>query len=176
MTKRDKALKFLQEAFDPFGSNRGKVLLDIMPEAIVQAIEIMTAKPKRGEHTDGSMLWDYYERLYVAKYRFKPKRNSTTNNQAKQLVVRLGLEDAKAVVEFYLRQTNAFYVQKMHLIGHCLHDAEALFAQMSRGGAVTRKGAEKIESAGATLDASRSYLNRKYAERPGQTTQEEEPS
>lgn len=146
-------------------------------EGVVAAFEQMTAKkPKKGQ-SDGARVWDVYEAEYVRKYGFAPPRNAVSNNQCAQLVHRLGFDDAVKVVQFYLTRTDSYYMRTMHQIGVCLKDSGPLFAQMKAGRTLSRKAADKIESAGATLDASSSYLNRKYngSEKGPKEDEDEQP-
>lgn len=137
---------------------------DELAHAIVEAIEIMVAKPKKGETTEGSRVWAAYEQAMLARHGIQPKRNKTTNNQAKQLVERLGVDDAIAVVQFYVAHNNAYYVRNVHPFGICLKDAEALFGQMEKGETLTQRAAQKLETGSATLSASKSYLAQKYGQ------------
>lgn len=142
--------------------------------AIVQAIEILTEPQtkRKNAKSDGSLVWEAYEAAIGARHGFRPQRNATVNNQACQLVARLGLENAIAVVQFYVVQNDAFYLRNMHPLGFCLKDCEALFGRWKTGKSLTRKAADKIESAAATLGASSTYLTKKYGQpnTPGEET------
>jgi len=60
------------------------------------------------------------------------------NSQIKQLVQRLGVEDAIRVVEFYLSHNDSLYLKTSHNIGLCLQNAENLFSEMKRGVQITQ--------------------------------------
>lgn len=172
-SKREQAIEVIAEALRQSGvcpEPPGLELDDTNPEvdalatAIVEAMEIMFGKSKKGEKSDGAQVWDAYAEAYKKRYGFEPKRNATTNNQCAQLVSRLGLEDAKHVVTYYLQQTDAFYVRSMHQVGHCLKDSGSLYSRWKNGGGFTRRAADKIERTGSTIAASNDYLARKHGQ------------
>lgn len=84
------------------------------------------------------------------------------NGQASHLIKRLGEERAVKVVEFYLKENNSFYVQKLHPLGLCIQDAESLWTRYQTGIRMTSTKARQIEKTGAGLDASFNYLRRKH--------------
>lgn len=134
-----------------------------------EAIAKATSRYKSTEDKPaGSQLWEAYVESYVLKYKVEPVRNATTNNQAMQIVRRIGLEPAIELVKFYLTQTDAFYLRSMHQLGLCLKDCEMLSVRMRSGKNITKRTADKIESAGATIGASSNYLNRKYGVNPNE--------
>ena len=83
-----------------------------------------------------SATWQVFYAGYVKRYKVEPVKNKKINSQIKMLVERLG-KDAPDVVGFYLTHPKAYYVSRMHDIGCCLSDAEALRTQWLRGKAVT---------------------------------------
>lgn len=87
-----------------------------------------------------SKIWQAYSQAYHLRYKVEPTRNDRTNSQISSLRQRLGV-DALEIVKFYLRHNDKYYIQKLHPIGLCLHDAEALATQWKRGQAVTEADA-----------------------------------
>lgn len=98
-------------------------------------------KPPSG----GSMVWAAYVRAYQAAYSQEPARNAKQNAHCSQLVARLGLDDAIAVVGFYLTHRKAWYVQSVHQLEYCVKDAEALRTQMLGGRQMTAADARHID-------------------------------
>lgn len=143
---------------------------------ITEAIDIMVGKKKTKdeEKTQGAQVWDAYAEAYKKRWQVEPVRNATTNNQAKQLVARVGFEPAIELVRFYMIQTDAFYVRSMHQLGICLKDCEMLYTRLRSGQNITKRAAEKIETAGATIGASSSYLSRKYGPPQSETPKGED--
>lgn len=130
--------------------------------AIAEAIEIMIGPKKKGEKTEGGLVWERYEQLIIVRHGIRPLRNAMVNNQCSQLVARVGLETALALLEFYVKHPGGYYFAKKHPIGLCLKDAETLYAEMLSGKITTKQQAQRHESAAATLNASQQYLSRKH--------------
>ncbi len=84
-----------------------------------------------------SKIWETYRLNYRRRYGVEPVRNAKTNSHIKALVTRLGEEDAKKVVEFFMDHNEGFYLKRTHDIGLCLKDAESLRTQMLRNKPVT---------------------------------------
>ena len=93
-------------------------------------------KPKN-DTSQNKEVWSAYETAYFNRYAVTPKKNAKVNSQVKQLVERLGVDDAKKVVEFYLTHKSPYYIRNTHSLGPCLKDCETLFTQMKRGVAIT---------------------------------------
>lgn len=93
----------------------------------------------------GSEVWNAYAHAYEARYRSKPKRNAKVNSLCKQLVIRLGKEDAIKVVEFYLTHNKSYYLQKVHALDPCVADCEGLHTQMVHNHRVTTGNARQEE-------------------------------
>jgi hypothetical protein len=172
-SNRQKAVEALELAIPqafPMASSDGANALAV---AIADAIELMAGKAKRqaGEETPGTKVWNAYTEAFARRYRdAKPltdaDRNAETNTHCARLAGRLGVERAVAVVEFYLAQNDAFYVRARHPLELLVRDTHQLKINMELGGSITRKAADKIETAGASLNASAAYLRRKHGEQP----------
>lgn len=91
-----------------------------------------------------SLTWTAYSKAYELRYKAKPVRNAKANSLVKQIVQRLG-EEAPEVVEFYLTHNKTYYVSKLHDLGLCLADAEALRTQWFHGRAVTNADIKNFE-------------------------------
>ncbi len=89
-------------------------------------------------------IWEQYKESYLDRYRVEPVRNAKVNTNISQIAKRLGPE-AIDVVRFYLTHDKTFYVGKMHDIGLCLADAEALRTQWLKGKAVTNTDLKNFE-------------------------------
>lgn len=85
-------------------------------------------------------IWKAYSDSYFTRYGTEPVRNAKVNGQVAQLAKRLGSE-APDVVRFYLGHNKSFYVSKLHDIGICLSDAEALRTQWATDTKVTSTAA-----------------------------------
>jgi predicted RecB family endonuclease len=165
MSKKDKATKALiaaiAEAFPMMASDACEALA----VGLADAVEIMVGKPKRaaGEGTPGSQVWQAYAEAFEKKYEGAVlARGAEVNTQCARLATALGVEQATRLVEFYLTQTESFYVQARHPLSLLVRDLHKLKTNMDLKATITRKGAERIETAGATLNASVEHLRRKY--------------
>lgn len=98
------------------------------------------------------ITWSAYSEGYRSRYGTDPVRNATVNGQIAQLVKRLGSE-APLVVEFYLSQNRAFYLQSCHPIGLCLKDAEALRTQWANNNHALPTQARHVERQSANMAA-----------------------
>lgn len=67
-----------------------------------------------------------------ARYGVEPVANAKLNAQIAQLEKRLGLE-AVEVVKYFVWAEDPFYKSKMHDLGLCVKDAEALYLRMKSG-------------------------------------------
>lgn len=106
-------------------------------------------KPKRKELTAeqkdlNKRIWQSYEDAYIRRHKVKPARNLTVNGQISQLRNRLG-EEAVDVIAYYVMHNDGFYVKKLHPVGLCLADAEALRTQWLRGIQVTSQKVRNFE-------------------------------
>ncbi len=110
----------------------------------------------------GSLVWDTYSGAYLNRYGVMPIRNAKTNALCKQLVKRLGIDSAIAVVGFYLTHGKGYYIEKAHDLGLCILDAEALHTQMMKGQIITRVSASHAEK-NTTNAASFNAVARKLA-------------
>jgi len=90
-----------------------------------------------------SEIWESYREAYASRYRTEPVRNAKVNTQIAQLGKRLGNE-APDVVRFFVDHNKSFYLTKLHDIGLCLSDAEALRTQWFHDKAVTEKDVKRF--------------------------------
>lgn len=101
--------------------------------------------PSEGTPTPGSRVWGAYALAYAGSYGTAPMRNAKNNALCKQLVDRLGMDEAEKVVRFYLTHRNSFYVQRTHPLDLCVRDAEGLRTQMIAGHRITSADARRID-------------------------------
>lgn len=100
--------------------------------------------PKTQNSKLNAEIWESYKVGYLRRYGVEPVRNASVNAKISQLAKRLGAE-AVEVVNFYMNHPKTFYVGKMHDIGLCLADAEALRTQWAKGKAVTQSDLRNYE-------------------------------
>lgn len=95
------------------------------------------------ERPENSQVWICYSEAYRKRYGQDPARNAKNYGICRQLVERVGLEQAKQLVQFYLQHNSSWYVQKCHMLQFCLGDAEALLTQMQANFKVTSSFAQQ---------------------------------
>lgn len=83
-----------------------------------------TKAPKREAET--AQVWAAYAAAHERRYGVAPVRNAKVNAQLKQLVERIGVEEAPQVAAFYLDDLSTFYASRMHALDILLRDAETL--------------------------------------------------
>jgi len=105
-----------------------------------------------------SKVWLAYRDAYSTRYKESPVRNAKVNGQIKQLARRLGSE-APDVVAFFVSHNKSYYVSKLHEIGACLADCEALRTQWATGRIVTQAHARGADNASALADQLRRIGN-----------------
>jgi hypothetical protein len=95
--------------------------------------------------TDGSRVWGAYAVAYASAYGHAPERNAKNNRHCADLVKRLGVENAEAVVRFYVTHRKAYYVGRTHPLDLCLQDAEGLLTQLRAGHRITNADARRVD-------------------------------
>lgn len=90
-----------------------------------------------------SEIWNSYREAYASRYRSEPVRNAKVNSQISQLGKRLG-DEAPGIVRFFVEHNKSFYLTKLHDLGLCLADAEALRTQWFHDKAITEKDVKRF--------------------------------
>ena len=89
-------------------------------------------------------IWEAYREEYFSRYGVDPVRNASVNGKISQIAKRLGPEGVE-VIRFFVHHPKTFYIAKMHDIGLCLADAEALRTQWAKGKAITNSDLKHYE-------------------------------
>ena len=105
------------------------------------------AKPLDPDEQQGCKdAWAAYSQAYQNRYAVAPVRNAAVNAKVKQLVKRIGKDEAPGVCRFYVESVNdAFVVKKMHDMGLLLQGCEGYRTQWITGKAVTGESAKRVE-------------------------------
>lgn len=94
--------------------------------------------------------WASYARAYEAKTTRPPMRNAKVNAQIKQLVQRVGAENAPGLVRFYVEQvTDPYYTKNVWPLGALLAQAEGFVTQWQTGRTFSHDQAKAL---GASAD------------------------
>lgn len=105
-----------------------------------------------------SQIWGSYKQAYLLRYKVEPTRNASVNSKISQIGKRLG-EDSIPVIQFYLKHNDSFYLKKIHDIGLCLKDAEALHTQWKRNQAVTSRSVHEFEKQLGIMELTQALEN-----------------
>ena len=125
-------------------------------------------KKKKGEVSEGSEIFKIYEAEILQRHKVAPVRNLKVNLQCAELVKRLGLEDAKGVVRFYVLMNDPFYIKNMHPLNILVANCESICMAYRRGSAVSLTEANKISRISESASAQNSYLAKKHGQGYGQ--------
>lgn len=120
-------------------------------QVIVKADKDKQTKTKELAPSGGGIVWESYKECFVKRYGVEPLRNMKVNSQCKQIYERLGA-DAPAVIDFYLKHNDGWYLKRQHDIGSLLQAAESLHSQWSRGFAVTSQQVKTFEKQSTNMD------------------------
>jgi hypothetical protein len=89
---------------------------------------VQPAAPDKGPNAI-SVAFAAYADAFEARFKSRPPFNAKTAGQLKQLVARIGADNAPHVLRFYVQHTSEWYMKRMYPIGCALQDAEGLLAQ-----------------------------------------------
>ena len=98
--------------------------------------------------------WASYCEAYSTRYGAKPVRNARVNAGIRQLVQRLGHQEAPEVAAWYLRVNDSRVVAEMHAIGLLLARAEAYRTQWYTGQTMTAGRARQLDQTQTNLSAA----------------------
>jgi hypothetical protein len=107
--------------------------------------EVRWKKPVEKPLANGSATWDAYASAYQTRYKVLPVRNQQVNSQLKQLVARLGQDDAPKIAAFYLTHHKPLYVSARHPTNLLLRDCEGLRTEWATGMKATTGEAKQME-------------------------------
>jgi hypothetical protein len=131
----------------------------IEPEVLIDEPKAKSQKPA------GSLIFEAYREAYLRRYNVEPLRNAKTNGICSQISKQLPLDEAIALMHFFLQQNVAFYIQRGHAIQLALGDLQALRTNMLNNQAMSSRQAQLADKQQAQKNALQNYLeNReKYA-------------
>jgi hypothetical protein len=104
------------------------------------------------EPAASNSTWEAYSHAYEKRYGALPIRNATINSQIKQILKRLGEEEAPSVAAHYVSLNSAFYVQRGHAVGNLLADCEKIRTEWATGRSVTQASARMTDETQTRLD------------------------
>lgn len=135
------------------------------PQEVIEP-EVLIDEPKaKAQKSAGSLIFEAYREAYLRRYNVEPLRNAKTNGICSQIAKQLPLDEAIALMHFFLQQNVAFYIQRGHAIQLALGDLQALRTNMLNNQAMSSRQAQLADKQQAQKNALQNYLeNReKYA-------------
>ncbi|MEL7937654.1 helix-turn-helix domain-containing protein [Pseudomonas delhiensis] len=99
-------------------------------------------------------IWSAYAAAYLQRYGTAPVRNSKVNGQVRDLLKRLGAEEAPAVAAYFVGINDAYLIRNCHELGSLLARAEAYRTQWATGAQVNGTTARQIEQTQANINAA----------------------
>ncbi len=143
--------------------------LDTSLRSVSQQSQVVVLEKQRIEEASNEgtrRTWTLYAVSYEKRYGVAPVRNAKVNSLLKQLVARLGADDAAAVAAFYVGHDLALYVRGRHPVELLLRDAEGLRTQWATGKKSTGLEARSAEQ----REAVRSQVDRVAERLAGEKT------
>lgn len=126
------------------------------PEPVKKAQPVKAGTPPdrigRGDDaTDGAKVFAAYFDAYAAQYPAPTVFNQDQARWCKKLVQKLGVDDAIKVVQFYVKHTKQFYVERGHSLQWCVNDAESLRTQALANYQMTSTKARQVDQTASNL-------------------------
>lgn len=97
--------------------------------------------------------WQAYAEAYERLFGVSPVRNVKINSLIVQLIKRIPMTDAPAVLRFYVGHGNSFYAQRMYPLDLAVKDAESLHTQWKLNKPITKATIEKFNQREKMRDA-----------------------
>ena len=98
--------------------------------------------------------WAAYATAYRERHGVAPVRNAKVNANVKQIVQRLGREEAPAVSAWFLTVNERYVVQGMHDLGQLLARCEAYRTQWATGRQMTQASAQQQDQTQSNANAA----------------------
>ncbi|MBH1556232.1 helix-turn-helix domain-containing protein [Stenotrophomonas maltophilia] len=98
--------------------------------------------------------WAAYATAYRDRHGVAPVRNAKVNANVKQIVQRLGREEAPAVAEWFLTVNERYVVQGLHDLGQLLARCEAYRTQWATGRQMTQASAQQQDQTQSNANAA----------------------
>ncbi|HBO5554236.1 TPA: helix-turn-helix domain-containing protein [Pseudomonas aeruginosa] len=100
-------------------------------------------------------IWSAYAAAYQVRYGTHPVRNSKVNGQVRDLLKRLGAEEAPAVAAYFVGINDAYLIRNCHDLGSLLARAESYRTQWATDRQMNGATARQLERTQANLNAAK---------------------
>ncbi len=100
-------------------------------------------------------IWSAYAAAYQLRYGTHPVRNSKVNGQVRDLLKRLGAEEAPVVAAYFVGINDAYLIRNCHDLGSLLARAESYRTQWATDRQMNGATARQLERTQANLNAAK---------------------
>ncbi|HCL3329289.1 TPA: helix-turn-helix domain-containing protein, partial [Pseudomonas aeruginosa] len=100
-------------------------------------------------------IWSAYAAAYQHRHGTHPVRNSKVNGQVRDLLKRLGAEEAPAVAAYFVGINDAYLIRNFHDLGLLLARAESYRTQWATDRQMNGTTARQLERTQANLNAAK---------------------
>lgn len=127
-------------------------------EPLVEVLDQLKEPKEPKQKTAGSQIFEAYKDAYVQRYKIEPLRNAKTYSICSQIAKQLPLDEALALVHFYVQQNVSYYLQRSHPIQLALGDLQALRTNMLKNKAMSSREAYLADKQQAQKNVLDEYL------------------
>lgn len=119
------------------------------------------------DRSASSLVWDFYDAAYTARYGHAPTRNAKVNGQIANFVTRVPANEAPEIAAWFVTMDSAYYIRKCHSIDCLLADAESIRTQWLNKRVVTSTQARMADQSASTSSAFERMLAEAEAQESG---------
>ena len=140
----------------PVPPNRNKTIIEPSDEPPVPALDAPLSKAAQEELLQEACrhTWAAYRAAYRKRHGVDPVRNAKVNTNVKDLVKRLGRDEAPLVAGWFVSVNELYAVKRMHDLGVLLAGAEAYRTQWATGRQVTTTSAQQQDQTQSNANAA----------------------
>ena len=144
-----------------------KTLIEqVRPDGIVLAAPLSKADLEAQMQEACKQTWAAYRTAYRLRHGVDPVRNAKVNTNVRDLVKRLGREEAPQVAGWFLSVNEQYAVKRMHDLGVLLAGAEAYRTQWATNRQVTETSARHTDQTQSNLSAADEAIELLRSRRP----------
>ena len=153
----------------PVPPNRHITLIEPSGEPSVPALAAPLSKADQETQVQEAckQAWGAYRMAYRQRHGVDPVRNAKVNANVRDLVKRLGREEAPHVAGWFLGVNEQYAVKRMHDLSVLLAGAEAYRTQWATGRQVTTTSAQHSDQTQSNLSAADEAIDMLRARRAG---------
>lgn len=142
------------------GSETEKLCDDLSVAPSIRAVAVTAPSkakddPAELERQDACRrIWAAYASAYFGRYQTEPVRNAKVNGQVRELLKRLGKDEAPHVAAYYVSINDSYVIRSCHDLGSLLAKAEAYRTQWATNLQINTTTAKQMENTQANLSTA----------------------